>query len=62
MMTFCVLSFDPEYYSHQYAGLWSCCRLGLNSSQHASVFHVHSEVLCPTATRCEINGERMYSW
>lgn len=38
----CVLSlfYDHKYYDHYYAGLWSCHRLGLNSSQHASVFHL----------------------
>lgn len=56
MITFCVLSlfYDPKYDPRRRAGLWSCCRLGLNSSQHASVFHVHSKVLRPTATGVDV--------
>lgn len=59
----CVLSlfYDHKYYppDHCYAGLWICRRLGLNSSQHASVFHVpyQSAMFYPQWYRCQKNGE-----
>lgn len=67
MIMFCVLSlfYDPKYHPHHhYAGLWSCRRLGLNSFQHASVFHVpyRSAMSYRHWYCCKNNGESMYSW